>query len=76
MIIKKKFILFSVLILIASYISINYFIGTGKLSIRFLSDDQKKTIKKHVFPYKFISLKEKEILELKNNQREIENIFF
>ena len=28
-----------------------------------------------MFSYKFISLKEKEILELKNNQREIENIF-
>ena len=46
MIIKKIYFI-SVLILIASYISINYFIGTGKLSIRFLSDD-KKTIK-HVF---------------------------
>lgn len=73
--IKVIFILFFTLIF-TSYVFLNFFIGKGKLSIRFLTDDQKKIIKKYVFPYKFISLKEKEILELKNNQREIENIFF
>ena len=52
--IKVIFIFFFTLIF-TSYVFLNFFIGKGKLSIRFLTDDQKKIIKKYVFPYKLIS---------------------
>ncbi len=73
----KKFFLLITLFLIVSYFGINYTIGNNSLD-RFknqVSNQNKFLIKKYIFPYKYISNLENEIL--KNNSRApIHEVFF
>ena len=73
----KKFFLLITLFLIVTYFGINYTIGNNSLD-RFkdqVSNENKFLIKKYIFPYKYISNLENEIL--KNNSRApIHEVFF
>tara|TARA_X000000950_G_C13840076_1_gene629821 strand:- start:173 stop:1555 length:1383 start_codon:yes stop_codon:yes gene_type:complete len=73
---KKIIIFVTFLILILVYSITNHFIGTSKISVKFLSDEQKKIIKKYFFPYKLITLQEKEIQELEDTLKKKDHFFF
>lgn len=76
---KKKITFLLILILVASYSLINYFMKNDKLLFitSFLSAEQTQTIKKYIFPYKFITQQENKISQLEElvTPLELELIF-